>query len=377
MIKWFLKYLIVLPQVSESRVGEEVIEEKGAVVETGERSPCKMCGKTLKTKSSLRSHIRSCHDISEDCEVCGKTFTSRKYMKRHKRDVHTERSFKCVQCPLGFKCQSTLKVHMKTCGKVRVQKKQELKVKCTLCPKLFPSNPCLRKHLWKHHNALLHNPAPSLRSRRQDLFASRRPRNWMCVSGTSSTRKENLAAHSRRRQLGLQEQQEELLVCGFQGCIFTCRSKNGINKHKREVHKGERAFICYLCDQAFIKNTDMLQHRWRMHKGLAIKCRGEDGVSGCGKLFRRKDSLKRHLRACGAPLHKHWLLLGPSQKTKRIKQKASQFRAEMDAMEKDERKAYIRALVKNNPDFLDSQTTNPFTTEDVIEVRYFTELHSL
>ena len=64
-------------------------------------------------------------------------------------------------------------------------------------------------------------------------------------------------------------------------------------------------------------------------------------------------------------------------KTKRIKQKASQFRTEMDAMEKDERKAYIRALVKNNPDFLDSQTTNPFTTEDVIEVRYFTELHSL
>ena len=79
--------------------------------------------------------------------------------------------------------------------------------------------------------------------------------------------------------------------------------------------------------------------------------------------------MRRHLRACGAPLHKPWLSLGPSQKARRTKQKANKFMAELDAMEKDERKAYIRAVVKNNPDFLDSQTTNPFTTEDVIEVR--------
>ena len=370
----------------ESRVVKEVIEEMGAVLETGEEFPCKMCGKISTSKNRLRNHIQSCHDIPEDCKECGKTFSSRKYARRHYREVHTDCSFKCPKCSEGFKSRRILKVHKQTCGRWRVKKKLQLMVQCTMCTNIFPSNPCLRKHAWKHHQVLLHNPAPSIRSRRRVLFASRRPRN--------------LAAHSRRHLLGVQEQQqqeeqelgvqeqqeeqelgvqehqeeqqeeiEELLVCGFQGCGFISRSKKGIHKHKRDVHKGERAFFCNLCDHTFAKSKDMLQHRARVHKGLPFKCRGEDGVTGCGKFFRRKDNLKAHLRACGAPLHKPWLLLGPSQKAKRIKRKASQFRAELDSMEKDERKANIRALVKNNPDFLDSQTTNPFTTEDVIEVR--------
>ena len=367
---------VLLLQVFVSRhvVDEGVVEEKGAAVETGEEFPCKMCGKISTSKSRLKTHIRSCHDIPEDCEVCGKTFSSRKYARSHTRDVHTDRSLKCPNCPNCFKNRRTLKVHMKTCGRWRVQKKQQLKLKCTMCLKLFPSNPCLRKHVWKHHQLLLHNPAPSLRSRRQELFASRRPKNWMSVSSACSTRKDNLATHSSRRhqvvvQLSPQEQLEELLVCGFQDCTFTSRRKRGLIKHKHQVHKGEKAFICNLCNHTFTKNSDMLQHGRRMHKGLAIKCRGEDGVSGCGKYFKRQDNMTRHLRACGAPLHKPWLLLGPSQKTKRTKQKANKFRAELDAMEKDERKAYIRAVVQNNPDFLDSQTTNPFKTEDVIQVR--------
>ena len=351
---------------------EEGIKEKGAVVgvKTGEKFPCKMCAKPFKTKSRLRMHIQSCHDIAEDCDVCGKTFSSRKYMRRHKREVHTERSFMCSKCPLGFKSRGVLQVHTKTCGRWRDKKKQQLKVKCAICPELLPSNPCLKKHMWKHHHILLHNPAPSLRRRRQLLFASRRPRNWMCaVSSTGFSRKEGPVAHSRMHQFDVQEQQMELLVCGFQGCTFMSRSKTGLIKHKLDAHKGERAFSCDMCDHTCATNKDLLQHRCRMHKRLAIKCRGEDGVSGCGKLFRRKDNLRRHLRACGAPLHKPWLSLGPSQKARRIKEKASKFRTELDSMEKDERKAYIRAVVKNNPDFLDSQTTNPFTTEDVIEVR--------
>ena len=54
---------------------------------------------------------------------------------------------------------------------------------------------------------------------------------------------------------------------------------------------------------------------------------------------------------------------------RRTKKKAAQFKADLDAMDGEERKAYIAAVLKTNPEYLDSLASNPFTTEDIIEVR--------
>ena len=49
--------------------------------------------------------------------------------------------------------------------------------------------------------------------------------------------------------------------------------------------------------------------------------------------------------------------------------KAAQFKADSDAMDGEERKAYIVAVLKTSPEYLDNLDPNLFTTADIIEVR--------
>ena len=49
--------------------------------------------------------------------------------------------------------------------------------------------------------------------------------------------------------------------------------------------------------------------------------------------------------------------------------KAAQFKADSDAMDGEERKAHIAAVLKASPEYLDNLAPNLFTTEDIIEVR--------
>ncbi len=49
--------------------------------------------------------------------------------------------------------------------------------------------------------------------------------------------------------------------------------------------------------------------------------------------------------------------------------KAAQFNVNLAAMDGEERKAYIDAVLKASPEYLDSLAPNLFTIEDIIEVR--------
>lgn len=49
--------------------------------------------------------------------------------------------------------------------------------------------------------------------------------------------------------------------------------------------------------------------------------------------------------------------------------KAAQFNVDLAAMDGEERKAYIDAILKASPEYLDNFAPNLFTIEDIIEVR--------
>ena len=72
-----------------------------------------------------------------------------------------------------------------------------------------------------------------------------------------------------------------------------------MNKHKLVGLKGKRAFSCVKCDKPFAKNKELLQHKARMHRGLAFKCLGEDGSSVCGKYFKMQENMGQHMMVCG------------------------------------------------------------------------------
>ena len=292
--------------------------KKGVKAELALEFPCTKCNKNCTTKTNLSSHMQSCHDIGDYCPKCGTFFKSRKYMRQHLKEVHIGFNLKCGKCSYSFKAKSTMDRHTAVCKihEVNGIASQRISRQCPICPEEFDFKSSLKEHVWTIHQ--VPNDKMTIKPSRRSLILKCK----VCDSTFSS--KGTLVVHLRAHHDG----EEDFLVCGFQGCTFKCRSKNMLNKHKLLCHKGERTYICVKCCKPFAKNKDLLQHKARMHRGLAFKCPGEEGSSGCGKSFKRKEDIKRHMKVCGNPPDKSWDKLSKTQKIRRA-------RAELELSKRD------------------------------------------
>ena len=342
--------------------------EKGTVEKKSEEElPCLQCDKSFRGNKRLWAHKQNCHDVTSVCSECGKSFTSRKYLHCHIRDVHSGQRHTCQKCQQSCKSQHALKAHLTICGEQKARRSRRPGIQCHMCPMLLTSTFNLRKHVWSQHRILLRDSStPQKRRRRPKVI--RQPRLWSCNQCDSTFKRKN--SLQKHREKHRRQDQVLVQVCGFQGCAFSCLAWPKMRSHKEEEHRGKKVFPCDKCDKSFPKLSRLVGHKTRSHSSLLLKCRGEDGDSGCGKEFMRKDVLNKHMKVCGSPVGKAWALLSYSQKKRRTKKKAAQFKADLDAMDGEERKAYIAAVLKANPEYLDSLASNPFTTEDIIEVPY-------
>ncbi|XP_018335327.1 zinc finger protein 878 isoform X16 [Agrilus planipennis] len=106
---------------------------------------CELCGKSLTSLVSLRTHLLVHKgEKPHTCEVCGKSFTAKYTLKMHKL-VHTkEKPYVCNVCDKGFTQSHTLKFHMRSIHT------HEKPYKCTVCEKRFVSKNSLNAHVKSH-----------------------------------------------------------------------------------------------------------------------------------------------------------------------------------------------------------------------------------
>ncbi|XP_059094452.1 zinc finger protein 1 homolog [Tigriopus californicus] len=121
-------------------------------------SICRFCDKSFYTASNLRRHIRKLHstDTSKSviprvpCSLCQETFVDNYRLKIHMRKHTGELPFTCGKCTFGFKTNSDLKVHGKTCLGVRFT--------CAKCRRVFHFKKQLREHeLWSEKCGTMRN----------------------------------------------------------------------------------------------------------------------------------------------------------------------------------------------------------------------------
>ena len=71
---------------------------------------CDQCGKSLKSKSTLKSHIKAVHEKLRQCvcTICDKSFFDKAKLNFHQHKHSEVRNFHCDECGRSFKTRSDL-----------------------------------------------------------------------------------------------------------------------------------------------------------------------------------------------------------------------------------------------------------------------------
>ncbi|PIO28088.1 hypothetical protein AB205_0114040 [Aquarana catesbeiana] len=121
------------PQPKESSSGHEGVH-------TAEHSLlCLGCGKSFKTNSELRLHLRSHTRVTFTCSECGKSYTEKKELLTHQKIHKAESSYSCSECGKRFAKKAALKRHQKIHTSERSHS-------CSECGKRFSEKRTLLTH---------------------------------------------------------------------------------------------------------------------------------------------------------------------------------------------------------------------------------------
>ena len=208
--------------------------------------PCNQCGKQIKTKEELKSHIKYKHT--------------------------TEKLFQCEKCARNFKTDGLLKSHAK-----RVHEEHE-KATCKLCNKILKNS-----HTLKQHMATIHSDAERTK--------------YMCDDcGKSLTSKLALQYHklqhlseSEKEQLKLLENELPKISCPHPGCDYTTIKKALMHSHNRRMHEKKLDFECPHCLKRFYAKNILTEHINGVHLNLKpFQC------DNCEFATARKAALTEH-----------------------------------------------------------------------------------
>ena len=80
--------------------------------EEGNRFPCNICGKYLRTQGYLNQHMKACSGLKEEeCAYCGKKFSKKTVLRNHET-LHTrEKPYHCRICDEKFRTHQNYREH--------------------------------------------------------------------------------------------------------------------------------------------------------------------------------------------------------------------------------------------------------------------------
>ncbi|XP_069611039.1 zinc finger protein 850-like [Ranitomeya imitator] len=259
------------------------IEKKGVHHKAGKLYSCNVCGRYIKSKTSLIRHHRiHTGERPFSCSECGRCFTQKCDFIQHQR-VHTgEKPFSCSECGKCFRRKSNLVEHQRI-------HTGEKPFPCLECDKCFLRKSKLFRHQKTHHaNKRLFSCSVCRKSftHKSDFIQHQivhAAENWFSCPecGKSFTRKSNLVKHQ------LVHTGEKPFSCSECGKGFM--KKSNLVEHQR-IHSGEKPFSCNHCGKSFTQKSNLVTHQ-RIHTGeKPYSC------PKCGKCYKQKANLIEHQR---------------------------------------------------------------------------------
>ena len=286
-------------------------------------APCDLCGRKLKSQSSLNRHMRVVHSIPKSnttpmpvppCDVCGKECKNLALLRKHKFSVHsTEKPWKCEDCGKTFRWKKDAVLCKHSSRKIEPDKHR-----CYVCGEDFLNKGCLRVHLRLVHDlpetqkfpCLIcdemfsqiqelrdHLPLHSVESN-QSLKCKFCDRDFNDPSGLRKhllrhknknhsceiCGKDAMNISSCRRHKKFHCQQIACHVCG-RVMSSACKLKEHMN-----VHTGDKPIECDVCHKKLPSSSALKNHKTRMHN----KNNGGNKCFICGKLFKTPFARNTH-----------------------------------------------------------------------------------
>ena len=233
--------------------------------------------KTAVSKSCTK--IPGTKPLQYECNFC--SYKSQIWhVKRHLILMHSnEKDHECVICGIKFKSQDYMKRHIR-------RKHMEPKLcKCSYCGMNFKETHILKYHIVMKHRDHIKRQEAGTDIKEESEHASTQKETGSALNLVGDTTKSSGLQHFKK----ILDTKPAIYQCNH--CTYEAKLWN-VQIHFKNKHSNRRDYVCDECGKGFKTKDNLKRHiKWNHMEPKANVCM----CSYCGKAFKETHSLKNHM----------------------------------------------------------------------------------